>query len=236
MIKHYFLYFLLGLVSLYSFGQDEGVLMEGKIIQDTIALPDVYVKNMTAGNFTITTKNGKFLLNVHKGDTLRCVSMGLQDVVICVSKDDITNKFLLINMHEVPEELGEVIVQTDTINAMSLGIIFGIVKHYNKDERIAKFTEKGSLESILMALSGERKKRLRRLELSVDKGNFDKMFEHFYVYSTTTLGLDGDDFTTFLYYIVDNKKDDKILNASSESLAEFYLADAFHEYKKWMEE
>lgn len=226
------------------YGQQEGeIRINGTVYGDSQQLEGVYVKNMSARTFTITTKSGNFTMLVMAGDTLRCIYLGMQDKVTYVTPAHLEKNYIRIDMEPATEQLGEVVVEQQTINEVSLGIVPHKMKEYTKSERALASSEFKAiqllgilygglpLDPIISAISGRTKRLKRNFELDNQKVSVDALYQRFYVFSTLTLKIPEDDVMMFMYYLVDNGKDADILKAEN-SVAEFYLTEAYVQYQQ----
>lgn len=227
-----------------SYAQEKGeIRINGTVYGENKPLEGVYVKNMSAGTFTITTHNGNFTLLVMAGDTLRCFYLGMQDKITYVSPIHMEKEFIRIDMEPATEELEEVVVEQQTIDEVTLGIVPHKMKEFTKEERELASSEFNPmqllgilaggmpLDPIINAISGRNKRLKRNLELSKEKTNVDNLYERFFSFSTESLKIPQDDVMLFMYYLVENGKDGDILKAET-GIAEFYLTDAYEEFKK----
>ncbi|WP_218157941.1 carboxypeptidase-like regulatory domain-containing protein [Pustulibacterium marinum] len=211
-------------------------------------LEGVYVRNMSQGTFTISTRKGKFTLMVREGDTLRFNFLGMKDLVYAIDKEDMQLQQLAIIMETDVEQLDEVEVEQQTITALSLGIIQKEVKPMTKNERLlaaagdfrwydVMLIPLGGMpfDPLLNAISGRTKMLKKRVQMDKENKNADALYERFYTFSTMTLGIESDDVMLFMYYLTTQGKDAEILKAE-DSLAEFFLTEAYQEYKASLNE
>ncbi|GLB50898.1 hypothetical protein [Neptunitalea lumnitzerae] len=230
-------------VCLHAQEDDEFTRVVGTVYGDSIPLRDAYIKNITSGNYTISTPSGNFTLEVKVGDTLRVVYMGMKDKVQAVLSSHIEKQFIGIYMVTEPEELTDVVVEQQTIDEVTLGIVSEKTPRKTKGERLLKAAGDFKpihlvgivaggmpLDPILNAISGRTKKLKKRVELERDGSDLDELYEKYYVFSTLTLKVPEDEVMQFMYYVIDADKGEMILKAE-ESLAEFYLTEAYQSYK-----
>lgn len=96
---------------LFSFQTFSGQSVEvfGKV-QSKLGVENIHVINKTAQVFTITNEKGAFKINVTLNDTLVFSSIQHKLKEIVISKDDISNKAILVKLDEQINELDEVTV------------------------------------------------------------------------------------------------------------------------------
>jgi CubicO group peptidase (beta-lactamase class C family) len=117
---------LLSLISIYSFGQQQTVSINGQITDElNIPLPSVTIRLLKKGTGTISNQSGLFKINLIPSlqqDTILISSIGYTSKKIAVN-DLIPEKINFIQLGSKTEELQEVIVkQTDPVTIIKAAI------------------------------------------------------------------------------------------------------------------
>ncbi|MDO5979916.1 hypothetical protein [Flavivirga spongiicola] len=105
-IKDFLIIFVL--LSFQTF-MAQSIEVFGKV-QSKLGVESIHVINKTAQVFTITNEKGEFTINVSINDSLVFSSIQHKLKEIVISKDDISNKAILVKLDEQINELDEVIV------------------------------------------------------------------------------------------------------------------------------
>ncbi len=231
------LLFFMFFVSMVGNAQvQDSLRIAGNVAADDGPLEGVYVRNMTKGDYSITTKYGNFTLMVRVGDTLRLNYMGMKDELHTITEDEIAKEFVQLTMEPDVEMLDEVAVEQNRISAVSLGIIPKEIKQLSKNERklqTATSMKGGGLDPIINAISGRTKKLKKRLAAAETNMSADGLYERFYVFCTTSLKIESDSVMQFMYYLVEQNKAEDLMKAETD-LAEFLLTDAYINYQEYL--
>lgn len=222
-----------------------GKRVHGKVVDSVGGIQNVYVRNMSKGIFTITTRNGNFSLRADVTDTLRLTNMGYKDVVYILNESDFDKEGIRLQLQTATEELSEVVVSQDTISALSLGIIQKEIKPKTQTERElftashmvnhwTDFLDRGilvPLDPLINVISGRTKKLKEHAALEQDASNANVLYERFYVYLTTTLKIPEEEIMLFCYYLTDQEKDEALLKAETD-LGELLITEYYQEYQQ----
>lgn len=151
-MNHFYLLCFLFL-SFFAFGQENRVLISGKISNDSIPIENVHIINKNSGRGTITNRLGQFKLSVTDKDTLLISDIQFQNKIIVINQDHLLTKYLKINLLELSNELDEVIVRQYDDMSEELGLPNAGKKPLNKLERnLNHYSQKSTPIVILQAL------------------------------------------------------------------------------------
>lgn len=168
-------------------GQENRSVISGKVLNDTIPLENVHIINKNSQKGTITNRLGQFKVSVAVNDTLIISDIQFEKRIIRVNQDHILDKFILINLLELTNELDEVIVKQYEDMSEELGLPNAGKKPLNKLERnLNHYSQKSTAVVVLQALlfkpggiddiynivSGNRK-RDRKLKALIDQDALD---------------------------------------------------------------
>ncbi|WP_378181359.1 hypothetical protein [Aquimarina sp. SS2-1] len=103
------LYFIIFLTSSIGFSQDADIL-RGKIVMDTLQSQSINIINITKGIGTINDRVGFFQIRANQGDTIVFSSVQYQQKTHIVTKKDLKQANLLIQLQVKVNELEEVMV------------------------------------------------------------------------------------------------------------------------------
>ena len=82
-------------------GQENRILISGKVTNDTIPIENVHVINKNSQKGSITNQLGQFKLSVTDKDTLMISDIQYQNKIIIVNHDHLLTKYLEINLLEL---------------------------------------------------------------------------------------------------------------------------------------
>lgn len=182
-------------------GQENRLLISGKILNDSIPIENVHIINKNSVKGTITNKLGQFKISVTDKDTLMISDIQYQNKIIIVNQNHVLNKYIRINLLELTNELDEVIVQQFDDMSEELGLPNAGKKPLNKlDRNLNQYSQKstpvvileallfksGGIDDVYNIISGNRKRdrKLKALiqEDQLTEGNKEyvkKIREHF---------------------------------------------------------
>ncbi|MFD2563942.1 hypothetical protein [Aquimarina rubra] len=103
------LYFIISLTSFVGFSQDADIL-RGKIVTDTLQSKSINIINITKGIGTINDRVGFFQIRATQGDTIVFSSVQYQQKTHIVTKKDLKQANLSIQLQVKVNELEEVMV------------------------------------------------------------------------------------------------------------------------------
>ena len=90
------------------FATAQEVTIEGKVLFDTTPLKDINVLDKNTLKGVATDENGKFKLNVMKGDSILFSSLSFQNRIIVISDNHIKDKYMEVYLELGFTELDEV--------------------------------------------------------------------------------------------------------------------------------
>lgn len=212
--------------------------------QNGKGMEDVQINNTTQRRYTLTNEAGVFYTGVKLGDTLKFSYVGYTEVVFVIKKENIQQGALEIVMLPFTEELEEVVVEQQTVDEVSLGIVTSKKKIWTKKERElygASHIERWDsliysagirmpLDPLINLISGRTKRLKKELKMDVSQRNVELLYEKFYVYLTATLKMPEDKIMEFMYYLTDIDKGSQLLKMEN-SLAELSITELYISYK-----
>jgi hypothetical protein len=222
------------------------IAFNGKIVANSLDLGTIYVINLKTEKAVVTDDNGDFSIAASVGDTLQFSANQLKELKIVLTQKHFQKELFEIKMEMIVNQLREVIIKkNNSINAVALGIIPKGQKTYTPAERKLKTATSlnatasagsmagGSISAdpLLNFLSG--RTAMLKKELEVEKkqsylllleGMFDK--NHFINKLKIPLAY----VKGFEYFVVENDKFTKILNAKNKTTVEFLLGELAIKY------
>lgn len=204
-------------------GQENRILISGKVTNDTIPIENVHVINKNSQKGSITNQLGQFKLSVTDKDTLMISDIQYQNKIIIVNHDHLLTKYLEINLLELTNELDEVIVRQFDDMSEELGLPNAGKKPLNKLERnLNHYSQKstpivileallfkpGGIDDIYNIVSGNRKQD-RKLKALIDEDRVIsnnqkyvvKIRDHFQDdFFIKTIQIDEDHIDTYIFY------------------------------------
>lgn len=132
MQKNIFLVVFL-LVTFISFSQEKekSVQLKGQIIHSESKLPlqNAHIINLNTVIGTITDAKGNFELNTVANDTIYISYLGFQSIKLKVTNDLLKGNEVVISLHEISEEIREVVVKSHKL----IGVLEIDAKNVPKD-------------------------------------------------------------------------------------------------------
>lgn len=227
---------LLFFITTIAFGQT-GVEKEirGKISADTIAVEGINITNLSTEKTTTTDKNGSFVLFVKDGDILVFSSVNLVTLRKQLSRQDLTQDILKIQMTPKNIELKEVIVNENSqITAENLGIIpYGQKKYTPAERKLYTATSGGGIDGLLNKISG--RKAMLKKEIVIEGreqslNRLEPIFED--KYYIETLKIPTDYIKGFQYYCVEDADFATALKSKNKTLIMFLIVGLAENYTK----
>ena len=126
------LYFIFFIFFLNLSAQEDRQIIHGFITNDTILLEDVHIINKTTNKGTLSNSLGEFKIFVKENDTLSFSNIQYKTKWIILSKQQIDNKTIAIQLFQKTNKLPEIVVKN---MAKSLGLPNAGKKPLNKLER-----------------------------------------------------------------------------------------------------
>jgi hypothetical protein len=230
------LLFFLFFITIVTFGQTTTEKeIKGKISADTIAVEGINIVNSTTEKATTADKNGSFLLFVKEGDILVFSAVNLVTLHKRISRQDLIQDILKIQMTPKGIELEEVIVnENPQITAENLGIIpYGQKKYTPAERKLYTATSGGGIDGLLNTISG--RKTMLKKEIAVEGkeqslNRIAPIFED--KYYTETLKIPTDYIKGFQYYCVEDADFAAALKSKNKTLIMFLIVGLAENYTK----
>ena len=165
MPKHYIFLFAAVLTSFLGFGQDNAILLKGKVTSSKNDISNVLVVNLNSKKSTITDSLGLFSIEVKLKDSLRIRAVQYLPKDIVISKSHMNSSMItiqlidnIINLNEVtvtPYNLtGDIDRDIDrlhlepTVTSYSLGLQNADVTKMTQSERLLQEADRGKYVSL----------------------------------------------------------------------------------------
>lgn len=227
---------LLFFVVTITFGQTSaGKQIKGKITADPIPVEGVNIVNSSTEKATATDKSGLFTLFVKEGDVLVFSALNLVTLHRRISKQDLMQDLLKIQMTPKTIELKEVIVnENPKITAENLGIIpYGQKKYTPAERKLYTATSGGGIDGLLNTISG--RKAMLKKEMVVENkeeslSRLAPLFED--KYYTENLKIAADYVKDFQYYCVEDASFTAALKSRNKTLITFLIVGLSENYNK----
>ena len=209
--------------------------IRGKITADTVAVEGINVVNSATEKAIATDKDGLFSLFVKEGDVLVFSAVNLVTLHRRISKQDLLQDILKIQMTSKSIVLKEVIInENPQITAENLGIIpFGQKKYTPAERKLYTATSGGGIDGLLNTISG--RKAMLKKEIAVENkeqslSRLAPLFED--KYYTETLKISADYVKDFQYYCVDDASFTAALKSRNKTLIAFLIVGLSENYNK----
>jgi hypothetical protein len=171
--------FLTGFSFLMNSQEKEAIIIDGKIMIDSIPIENVHVINKKISIGTITNNKGEYKILVAKNDTLFISHINIKNKEVSITKETFASKKLVLNIESASYVLNEVklkkrrsifyidpqIMPGHLVNATTLKLPYANVVA-KRTEKIAKLTFTSAsidLENLLNFFNG-RTKRVKHLK------------------------------------------------------------------------
>ena len=163
MNKVLFLLFIFSSAKVFSQNEKQ---IRGIIKVENALVEGIHVLNLVSEKATITNAKGEFYLEVNEDDLLVFSAVHLNYWRKTITKNEINDGFVEINMTSKVNQLEEVVVSENTkITAQNLGIITYKPVSYTPAERRIRTATTGFLDPLLNWVSGRTKDLKRELEV-----------------------------------------------------------------------
>ncbi|SHG09701.1 hypothetical protein SAMN05444396_104296 [Flavobacterium segetis] len=220
--------------------------LSGKVVADFTGLDTVYILNERTKAVSTANMMGYFNILAKEYDILVFSGFQIIETKIIVTKKDLEQQNLVVQLKQEINQLDEVIVNGG-INAVSLGIIPKGQKSYTAAERkLYTATDlnasanvgtmmggSASLDPLMNWISGRTKMLKKDLEVEKKEGYLKKIENIFPLeYITTKLQIPVIYVKGFKYFIVENKEFIKILESNNTALATFFIGDLAIQYRE----
>lgn len=196
MPKHYIFLFAAVLASFLGFGQDNAILLKGKVTSSKNDISNVLVVNLNSKKSTITDSLGLFSIEVKLKDSLRIRAVQYLPKDIVISKSHMNSSMITIQLIDNIIDLNEVTVTPynltgdidrdidrlhlePTVTSYSLGLQNADVTKMTQSERLLQEADRGKYVSLqTMDEYGKLNEILSYVGLSV-KVNTHKIMNRF---------------------------------------------------------
>lgn len=196
MPKHYIFLFAAVLASFLGFGQDNAILLKGKVTSSKNDITNVLVVNLNSKKSTITDSLGLFSIEVKLKDSLRIRAVQYLPKDIVISKSHMNSSMITIQLIDNIIDLNEVTVTPynltgdidrdidrlhlePTVTSYSLGLQNADVTKMTQSERLLQEADRGKYVSLqTMDEYGKLNEILSYVGLSV-KVNTHKIMNRF---------------------------------------------------------
>lgn len=204
-------------------GQENRILISGRVINDTIPIENVHIINKNSQKGSVTNHLGQFKITVTDKDTLMISDIQYENKIIVVNQDHLLTKYLEINLLELTNELDEVLVQQFDDMSEELGLPNAGKKPLNKLERnLNHYSQKstpivileallfkpGGIDDIYNIISGNRKQD-RKLKALIEEDQrtaqnqeyVKKIKEHFQEdFFINSVKIEQEHINNYIYY------------------------------------
>lgn len=231
---------ILLLSSIGIFAQEERSIISGKIKSDIEVLKDIHIINETSNKGVVSNDNGTFSISVKINDTLIFRGIQFERKQHVISKIDINNKSILVELTSKTNILNEVNIRKPENLAMALNLPnAGKVPLKGVDLKLAYYSQKstpivilemllgkkGGIDDLYNIISGNRKKH-RKLKalieadklLEQNKKVFSKLRKHF-----------KDDFFIYTLKIPSKNIDEFIKYCEPKDIIDLFYKERFLE-------
>lgn len=164
-MKHFY-FFILFLVTLQMYSQNERILLHGIIFSDSLTIDNVNIVNKSTSKGAVSNKVGKFKIFVRENDVLQFSNIQYKTKKITINKTHIQKKVLEIDLIQKTNELDEVIVQN---MAKKLGLPNADKIPLEPTERKINFYNKGGMVNQLYGILSGDMKKLKTLQRRLDE-------------------------------------------------------------------
>ncbi|WP_165355295.1 peptidase associated/transthyretin-like domain-containing protein [Flavobacterium petrolei] len=229
------LQFVILLLVQVAFGQTNNTKeIRGKITSDSVAVDRINVVNVSTEKATVSDANGFFTIPGKEGDILFFTAVNLEALRRKITKQDLVEEVITVQMIPKSIILKEVIVNESSITAESLGIIpYGQKKYTPSERKLYTATSGGGIDGLLNTISG--RKAMLKKEIIVEKkeqllARIDVLFED--KYYTETLRIPSDYIKGFQYYCVDDGVFANALRAKNKTLIMYLIVQLAENYNE----
>ena len=223
-------------IATVSFGQAISEKeINGKITADTITVEGIKIVNSSTEKVTVTDKNGFFYLFVKEGDVLVFSAVNLVTLHRRMSKQDLIQDILKIQMSPKSIALKEVIVNENSqITAENLGIIpYGQKKYTPAERKLYTATSGGGIDGLLNTISGRKAMLKKEIVVENKEQSLSRLLPLFEdKYYIETLKITADYIKDFQHYCVDDASFTAALKSKNKTLIMFLIVGLSENYTK----
>ncbi len=207
--------------------------IQGKISVESNFVDGVNIKNETTRQATTSRIEGYFRIPANEGDIIVFSAVNLETLTKVVTKADLSNKELKIEMTLKSIVLKNITINSHTdISAEKLGIP-AATKHFTPAERKLQTATRGSLDGILNAFSGRTEMLKKEILIEQKERLLDKieyLFEEkFYV---EKLYIPKDYIKGFQYFCIEDQGFINSLKSKNKTMSEFLIIKLAERYNQ----
>ena len=207
--------------------------IQGKISVESNFVDGVNIKNETTRQATTSRIEGYFRIPANEGDIIVFSAVNLETLTKVVTKADLSNKELKIEMTLKSIVLKNITINSHTdISAEKLGIP-AATKHFTPAERKLQTATRGSLDGILNAFSGRTEMLKKEILIEQKERLLDKieyLFEEkFYV---EKLYIPKDYIKGFQYFCIEDQGFINSIKSKNKTMSEFLIIKLAERYNQ----
>jgi hypothetical protein len=234
-VKNNFTFLILSLFWVpFLFGQSLSErTIQGRISVESNFIDGVNIRNETTRQATTSRIEGYFRIPANEGDIIVFSAVNLETLTKIVTKTDLSNKELKIEMTLKSIVLKNVIINSQPeISAEKLGIP-AATKHFTPAERKLQTATRGSLDGIFNALSG-RTEMLKKEILVERKEKLLEKLEYLFEeeFYTQKLKIPKDYIKGFQYFCIEDQGFINSIKAKNKTMSEFLIIKLAERYNQ----
>lgn len=225
----------------------KNTFINGFVSFDSNPLEDVYIKNISTNDNTITDSLGQFRLNSKVGDTLFFSYLGMNNITKILSEYDFLNSNLSIEMFKHSFDLEEVVLHDNSkFSSLSMGIIPNDRKTLTLNERRLKASGdfkpihllsllggKLDFDPILNSINGRTKHFKKNIEIEKKVAILDFLKTNYNEYINKDLKITSEeDIGLFYCFLVDFEDIVEKINNNNDLKLKFLICKALVEFRK----
>jgi hypothetical protein len=233
MNKVLFLLFIFSSAKVFSQNEKQ---IRGIIKVENASVEGIHVLNLVSEKATITNAKGEFYLEVNEDDLLVFSAVHLNYWRKTITKKEINDGFVEINMTSKVNQLEEVVVSENTkITAQNLGIITYKPVSYTPAERRIRTATTGFLDPLLNWVSGRTKNLKRELEVEKRERLIIRLESYFEdAFFINSLRIPKEYVNGFKFYVVEDINLAEALTSKNKVRATFILGELSQEFLTYL--
>jgi hypothetical protein len=205
--------------------------IQGRISVENNFVDGVNIKNETTRHTSTSRIEGFFRISANEGDIIVFSAVNLETLTKIITKADLANKELKIDMTLKSIVLRNIIINSHPeISAEKLGIPTA-TKHFTPAERKLQTATRGSLDGIFNAMSG--RTAMLKKEILVEKkekllDKLEYLFEESFY--TQKLKIPKDYIKGFQYFCIEDQPFINSLKTKNKTMSEFLIIKLAERY------
>lgn len=239
-------YFLLLLLFLSIAAQSqEQSQVTGRVLNDSLPLGNVHIKNVTSGKFSVSNASGEFLLSLKAGDTLVLSHVAMNDLISFIISEDLLQPQVIFRMSENSSELREVVINKNSdINVVSLGIIPKKIEKLSENERRLRTAGDfklihllgilgGSLEidPILNAINGRTKRLKRNIGIEKKQKQIAHLEINYLEYMKKDMALTKQEIGYLISEAIEDEELETVIATGNEAQMKIFLQERWFRFQ-----